>query len=224
MIVQSAPPGEPSFVIIMKEHLALAGSLARIFGNADFEPSKPRQHMLFVAENHDRGWDDVDPSLPSDPETGLPFSLERTPFNLIVKTMTASPDFNERHHAYCGLISSMHTCGLLNGRYGLTDFVWLDVLEGDPRVQAQNVFDGENARQQRLKAELGANPATAAWVEETHLFQNYRQLQFFDTLALYFNRVQDAARGEATFIHVPMNECQEPTVAIRPMGHGPYGR
>ena len=41
------------------------------------------------------------------------------------------------------------------------------------------------ARQRVLRARLEEDPETAPWIEEPHLFQNYKQLQFFDGLALY---------------------------------------
>lgn len=46
---------------------------------------------------------------------------------------------------------------------------------------------GELERQERLKAKLAADPATRSRLTEKHLFQNYKQLTFFDALALYFH-------------------------------------
>src|SRR5260370_28774461 len=71
-------------------------------------------------------------------------------------------------------------------------------------------------RQKRLKAELAQDPQAAGWLDEAHLFQNYKQLQFFDTLALYFNRLQPSERGEQAFVHVPLNARQDVSITIRP--------
>ena len=49
-----------------------------------------------------------------------------------------------------------------------------------------------------------------------------RQLQFFDTLALYFNRVHDGAREKAVFPHVPMSADRDVDVAITPMSEDRY--
>jgi hypothetical protein len=54
------------------------------------------------------------------------------------------------------------------------------------------------------------------------LFQNYKQLQFLDTLALYFNRVHPEARGSQTFEHVPLGTEKDTTVTIRPQEPGVY--
>ena len=56
------------------------------------------------------------------------------------------------------------------------------------------MLDGEFARQKRLKAEIGKDPKLADRLDE-ELFQNYKQLQFIDTLALYFNRIHPSERG-----------------------------
>lgn len=222
MIVQTAPEGDSSFVITMAQHTALAGSFARAFGNDRFEPVSPRDEMLYVIDNHDAGWADLDARAPTDPDTGLPYNLVSTPFDMIVKTSVGSPDFNSRRHAFCGLISSMHSWGLYNGRYGMSDQVLLNTLADDNRDKADAMLDGELARQDRLKQELAADPETASWIEEPKLFQNYKQLQFFDTLALYFNRTHDADRGPSTFTHVPMTATKDTDVAIERQGPGVY--
>src|SRR5262249_42445013 len=66
------------------------------------------------------------------------------------------------------------------------------------------------------------DPATAGWLDEKRLFQNYKQLQFFDTLALYFNRVHPGERGDATFEHVPMSAAEDATITVRPRAAGGY--
>ncbi len=222
MIVQSAPDGEPRLVVTMSEHTALAAQAARAFGNDRFEPVSPADEMLYIIENHDAGWAELDQEAPTDANTGLPYNLVKTPFEMIIKTSSASPEFNSRRHAYCGLLSSMHSWGLYNGRYGLSDHVLLDSLADANRADADRMLDGELVRQSRLKAELAQDPATAPWIEDGHLMQNYKQLQFFDTLALYFNCRHEDAREKQTFEHVPMDEHQDATITLEPLGESCY--
>ncbi len=222
MIVQSAADGGPHLVITMAEHTELAGRVARAFGNGTFEPVAPRDEMLFVIDHHDQGWAELDAAPGLDPETRLPHSLTRTPFAEIIKTSARSPSFNEAHHLYCGLLSSMHSWGLYNGRYGMSDRVLLDFIAAEQRPAVDAMLDGEIARQERIKASLADDPETAAWVEEEHLFQNYKQLQFFDTLALYFNLTRADEREATSFGHVPMTRTEDATVALRPEGSGTY--
>ena len=170
MIVQSAPEGDPYFVMIMPEHTALAGQLARAFGNARFEPVEPRDEVIYTVDHHDHGWVELDAEAPLDPKTRLPYNLVETPLSLIAPTSAQSPDFNGKRHACCGLLSSMHSWGLYNGRYGLSDFVILD-KGAEAQTTMTPFLDSELERQERLKAELARDPETAAWIEDKHLFQ-----------------------------------------------------
>lgn len=222
MIVQSAPTGGKHFVITMDQHTALSAQFAEEFGNDDFESVEPRDLMLHVIANHDVGWRDLDATALRDPKTGLPYNLVETPFSRIVETSSASPNANGAHHPFCELISSMHSWGLYNGRYGMSDKMLLDTLAAENRSIADTMLDGEAARQVQLKETLGTDPDTAAWIEDEHLLQNYKQLQFFDTLALYFNCVHEDARGESTFIHIPRNGAEDTEVNIEPVADGVY--
>ncbi len=222
MIVQTAPAGEPQPIITMAEHMTLAGRFARAFGNDGFEAVAPREEVLYVVGHHDAGWADADAAAAIDAQTGLPHNLQYTPFETIIETSRRSPEFNSRRHIYCGLLSSMHSWGLYNGRYGMSDHILLDSLAAENRPEADRMLNGEMARQERLKAELAADPETAPWIEEAHLMQNYKQLQFFDTLALYFNTQHEADRGERTFEHVPSSAGEDVTITVRPAGDGVY--
>jgi hypothetical protein len=222
MIVQSAPDGEPRLVITMAEHTALAGQVARAFGNDRFGAVTPADEMFYIIDNHDAGWAELDGAAATDDRTGLPFNLVETPFEKIIVTSKASPEFNSRHHAYCGLLSSMHSWGLYNGRYGLSSHVLLDQLAEANRAAADRMLDGELERQDRLKAELARDPATAKWIDQDHLMQNYKQLQFCDTLALYFNCKHEGAREAQTFEHVPMDEGRDATITVEPLGGSRY--
>jgi Protein of unknown function (DUF3891) len=216
MIIQTAPAGEPRLAVMMYEHTALAHQFARAFGNEQFAPIAPAELMFYVVLHHDAGWADFDRAPVTDPNTALPYNLVETPPEHITVTSRLSPEFNQRHHAYCGLLSSMHSWGLYNGRYGLSSIVLIDKIAPRDRPLADRMLEGELDRQQHLKAQLAANPEASCWLEEKHLFQNYKQLQFADTLALYFNRTHPSERGETSFEHVPLSAQEDTTVKIRP--------
>jgi len=223
MIVQNAAaPDAEHFVITMDEHTAFAAQLALAFGNDRFEPVAPRALMLHVVQYHDAGWRALDASAPRDPATGLPYHLVKTPLARIVETSAASADFNAERHAFCGLLSSMHVWGLYNGRFGMSDKVLLNELAAENRAIVDGMLAREAARQERLRAELAANPDTAPWVEPARLMQNYKQLQLFDTLALYFNCIPEGARGPAWFTHVPLNGTSDTEVHVTPLAKGCY--
>lgn len=222
MIVQSASPGQPSFVITMDQHTTLAGALARAFGNERFESVEPRSEMLYVIDHHDAGWRELDAQTLRNPKTGLPYHLVETPFARILETSAASPAFNSRHHPFCGLISSMHSWGLYNGRYGMSEKVLLDALADENRSGADKMLRGEETRQDALKKMLEADPRTAPWIEEARLLQCYKQLQFFDTLALYFNCATESERDEECFTHVPLDSKRDTEIQVRRDAVGAY--
>src|SRR5262245_7656902 len=102
MIIQTSTTGR-HFAIKMDEHTDLAAQFARAFGNDVFESVEPRDIMLDVIANHDKGWVNFDESPKTDLRTGLPYNLVQTPGEYIVKTSAASPEFNQKRHAYGGL-------------------------------------------------------------------------------------------------------------------------
>ena len=230
MIIQSAAeerpgerPGGTRFVITLDEHLELVAQLAAQFGNDAFATPAPRDHFLYACRWHDKGWKDLDDNPPLDPATGLPYNLVETPIPIIALTGCRSPEYNEAHHAYCGLLDSMHIWGLYNGRYGLSDKVLIDHVPEKDRLTAETMLNTERQRQKRLTAVLAADPATAPWVEEERLFASYKALQFFDTFALYFNCLHPEGRGESTFTNVPRGPGDDIAISVRPLGDGVYG-
>ena len=195
MIIQTAPAGTPRLAIMMYEHTALCGQFACAFGNDAFESLAPLELMVYIIAHHDAGWAEFDRDPVTDAKTGLPYNLIETPAEYITVTSRLSPDFNERQHPFCGLMSSMHSWGLYNGRYGLSDHVLIEKFPEQERPLAERMLNGELARQKRLKEVIGKDPKLAERLDEKKLFQNYKQLQFIDTLALYFNRVHRDERG-----------------------------
>ena len=222
MIIQTALTGTPRLAVMMYEHTALCGQFARAFGNGQFELLTPLEPMVYVTSHHDAGWLEFDRDPITDEKSGLPYNLVETPAEYITVTSRQSPDFNQRHHPYCGLMSSMHSWGLYNGRYGLSNIVLIDKIPQRDRPLADRMLAGELDRQKRLKEEIGKDPRLSGWLDEKKLFQNYKQLEFIDTLALYFNRIHPSERGPQAFEHVPLNAEADTTVTIQPLEKGVY--
>lgn len=222
MIIQTAPPQMPRLAIMMYEHNALCLQFAHAFGNDRFEPLTPAELMIFVIGHHDAGWFDFDRDPKIDPKTALPYNLSETPFEFITVTSKLSPDFNQRLHPYCGLISSMHSWGLYNGRYGISNLVLLNKVPPKDRELTDKMLNGELARQARLKEALRNDTIYRAWSEQNKVFQNYKLLQFIDTLALYFNRIHPSERAEQNFDNVPVTLGEDVTITIRPAGKNVY--
>lgn len=229
MMVQSAAPGEAAFMSTMAEHNDFCGHFARAFGNDRFEKIDPFEEMLFVISHHDRGWDEWDDKPALDPKTRLPAGLGGTPAPVSVEANRRSPEINERHSPLCGLLSSMHSWGLFNERYGYSQFrvrpggaVSVPIPK-DFEDGARSMLDNERKRQERLRAQLAADAKTRPHVEESRLVQKYKQLQFFDTLALYFNLRHERERGLEVYSHVPQSASVDANVTVKPHGNGVYG-
>ncbi|WP_419918809.1 DUF3891 family protein [Candidatus Poriferisocius sp.] len=224
MIVQSAANGvgdASHFVIAMHQHTSFAGALAANFGNDEFSGLEPAEPMRFVVEHHDQGWADLDAAALQDPDTGLPYNLTATPLPQIVATSAASPAFNEAHHPFSGIISSMHTYGLYRGRYGLSDKIFLDLIPEDLRPEVDAMLEAEESRQRRLQGDLAAIDPDHATDE--HLFHAYKQLQFFDTLSLYFHLAPQGERGDSVFPNVPRSVGEDVSVSVVEHPDGVYG-
>jgi len=225
VIIQSAPierDGDRRLVIKLDEHLQLAAQLSVNFGNQEFASPEPRKEFLYTCRWHDRGWQDLDENPPLDPRTGLPYNLGETPISIVMLTSATSPHHNEAVHPYCGLLDSMHVYGLYNGRFGMSDWVGIDAVGADDKPMVETMLRLEFGRQQRLRAKLEANPATAEWVEEDRLFANYKLLQFFDSFALYFQMTDASRRRQATFPSVPRGVGDDADIEVRPEGTATY--
>ncbi len=171
--------------------------------------------FLQVARRRDvAGGQPVDADVHINPETGLPYHLAGTPFELTSKTMRGSPDFNVKHHPLSGLLSSMHTAGLLNGRYGLAPPGILARFEGEKRAFAEQVLADELRRQEDLKP-LADTPEDDVW-------RAYKQLQFFDMLSLYFHARGEGHRGEDTMPDVPTKDNGDVTITVQEQPGGRY--
>ena len=215
MIVQPPAGGAADathFVIAMHQHTAFAGSLAAGFGNDAFAGLEPAGPMQYIVDHHDAGWADLDARAPQNPDTGLPYNLTATPLAQIVATSASSPQFNEAHHPFSGIISSMHTYGLYCGRYGLSDKIFLDLIPEDMRPEVDAMLEAEESRQLRLKQDLASDDSGLADVDV--IFNAYKQLQFFDTLSLYFHMVPEGERGTAEFHNVPRAVGDDVTISV----------
>lgn len=205
MIVQDNPTGAERFVMTMDQHTAFADQLAEEFGNETFAPIE-NQSVRYVIANHDAGWKKIDPDVHINPATGFPYHLSETPFEYTSQTMQGSPDFNTKYDALAGLLSSMHTAGLLNGRYGLAPPGILARFEGEKKAFAEGVLSDELARQDTLKALIS--------VDEAFVWTAYKQLQFFDMLSLYFHSKAEGSRGTESFPDVPTRNGADVTIKI----------
>lgn len=205
MIVQVASDGKSAFIISQQDHASVSGVFASLFGNDVFERLDPEEAMVYVAAHHDDGWEEIDQKASYDPRTGFIYHLTQTPMALLLDSGNKSPNANEAHHPYSGIISSMHTYGLYHGRYGLSDKVYIDMIGDEWVDKVKNMLSVELERQARLKNQF-KEMGQESLVKEENLFRNYKLLQFFDTLALYIQTVAPDQMTDSQFLNVPQSK------------------
>ena len=213
MIVQRDTKNKASFIMTMSQHTAFSSAICDNFGNQQFaEIVNP--DLQFVVANHDAGWTETDLKLEINQETGLPYHLTETPFPTIVNTMTRSPDFNTKHSDFSGLLSSMHSTGLLTGRYGLDKSPLIDKFSKPEQKVLIKIIHNELARQKTLKKKLKYHKDT--------IFSAYKSLQFFFFFSLYYNCQPAGIRGSKKISNVPTGNGNDKTIIIENLGYQNY--
>jgi len=188
----------------------------------------PFDEVVYVVENHDRGWDDYDAKSPA--------SIRRRAC-LTSWCVRPTPDprqgptgahriFNEAHDPYCGLLSSMHTVRplqrplwpelvRLRARKSTTSIA----VANDHRPLIDSMLAYEEARQ--VAAQVGARGRAGrgkAGSPTAHRFSKLTSsFSFLDTPVALFPPARHAGRARATrpMVHVPMNAEVDTTVGAQ---------
>lgn len=228
MLVQTAPDGEPRFVMTMSDHLNLCAQFAQAIGNDAFAKIDSAGPSMFAIANHDRGWDEYDKTPLIDDVTGFPLIMAATPSRETVQINQRSPELVEGYHPFAGLLTSMHSTGLYEHRYGLSSFRLRAPLNIKRNQSEQDLVDIETlltlerSRQARLKRRLLDNPSTANFATEAEIMLGYKYVQFADTLTLYFHLYHASDRVTEQFICVPKSLHEDVTVTLSKISDNQY--
>lgn len=214
MFLRALPDEGVTLAVLQDHHLNLSGQFATAWGNADFAQAHPI--VAYMARNHDAGWQEDDWSPDADPATGFPYHIMDVPPPRLVEIHRRSIRRNRAFHPYAGILGAMHTMGFYTTRLGVSDFLVMDELRAqhgdvlDPMVEEcrQLVDDG--------RRELADDPEYGALVAEEPLLWNYKVLQAFDTMSLYFCLGRDEEDAPVTFPNVPTSEGGTTTITFTP--------
>ena len=91
-----------------------------------------------------------------------------------------------------------------------------------PRLGRPLHLVGESHVAEASVAELHLAESDADHATEEFLFHAYKQLQFFDTLSLYFHMKPEGERGEGEFLNVPRSPGDDVTITAKELGGGRY--
>ena len=167
-------------LITQNDHADMAGQFAAYWGNNKFARLNPYQSMVLAAEAHDNGWWDWD-IHPSVDEQGIPITFTRTPRERRSYFYGKGIDNVVERDLYAGLIVSMHGVGLPLQRYRTMpsmanrqdEYSLKFIAEREPTHKVMMEKVG------RMEQYAGANTQDYIWF-------NYRMMQVFDRLSLFF--------------------------------------
>jgi hypothetical protein len=203
--------GEAWQLVNQPDHADLSGQFARAWGGDGFDRPRPFEPVFVAALRHDDGWAVWERQPGLAPGTSRPcnFLEVQIPSHLAFyrACITAVGD----QDPYAGLLVSMHGSGIYNGRYGT-----------QPGLRLQNAGEAEKAKIEAFIAEQEAAQRERAddlGLDEAERWVNYRLLQVYDRLSLYFC-MKDLEGGEAdTLEPVPRGYGGEDVVtSLEPLG------
>jgi hypothetical protein len=208
MIVRKQPNGEV-ILIAQTDHSRFAGQLAAHWGNSNFAVPDPYDSMVRAASFHDYGWLTYETSPQINPETSEPYSFLQVPLR---STQLASYQWSLEWMAsidpYAGLIVNMHRTGLWQSRY--------DAIT-HPRAYTLTEMSPEVRELIRLN-EAWQEEAKKSWDSE-QLAVNYRLMQIWDLLALYFC-CEDPYEENIEPVPVRYQKNSEVRMTVKPVGAG----
>ncbi|MGH7772218.1 MAG: DUF3891 family protein [Candidatus Binatia bacterium] len=182
MVVRDLPDGS-AIVSTQEDHAELSAQFAAHWGNKNFAKLRPYQSMVFATTYHDSGYREWEGDPPMNVEKGRPYGHRESPpgFEEVeLEAYVKNTQWVRSHDPYAGLLVSMHRTGLWQNRYNTFTSPKGRLRERSPEVKA--VMRELEASQEEEKKSLGkANPKFS---EE--LWFNYRLLQVYDLLSLYF--------------------------------------
>lgn len=182
MIVRDA--GQAWQVVLQTDHADLAGA----FASAWAEQGPRHASLVLAAKRHDDGWAVWERSPLVDPKTGRPVNFldVQVPTHLAFYRAAIAAVADE--DPYAGLLVSMHGAGIYRRRYGLDSAPGL--------AQAAEVADQVEAFVAEQEAGYARRMAEAG-VDDERRLADYRLLQLYDRLSLYFCMCDVEAGEEA---------------------------
>lgn len=182
MVVRDLEDGH-SVVSTQEDHAELAAQFAAHWGNERFSQLRPYQTMVFATLYHDSGYREWEGNPPMNIEKGRPlaFREDNPTFEPVeLHGYVKNVDWIRAQDPYAGLLVSMHRTGLWHNRYNV--FTQPSMRPRERSLEVQTVKKTLESKQEQYKRELaGDNPAF-----EDELAYNYRALQIYDLVSLYF--------------------------------------
>jgi hypothetical protein len=220
MVIRDLKDGG-SLVSTQEDHAELAAQFAAHWGNEQFAKLRPYETVVFAATYHDSGYREWEGRPPMNVEKGRPYAFrERIPsFEAVeLQAYKMNIDWVAARDPYAGLLVSMHRTGLWQNRYDVLAEPTMKLRNRSPAVEA--LKRELEAKQEKDRSELAEGRPGF----ERELWHNYRALQAFDLLSLYF--CCDGYATEETFREYKLSPVtpaydRDEEVALRIIPNGP---
>ena len=182
MVIRELKDGS-SIVSSQEDHAELSAQFAAHWGNKDFARLRPYETMVFATTYHDSGYREWEGNPPMNVLKGRPYAhREEIPSfeSVELRAYARNVEWVRSQDRYAGLLVSMHRTGLWQNRYDTFTSPKGRLRERSPEVKAAK--QQLETQQQEERKSLGLGSPTF----EDDLWFNYRALQIYDLLSLYF--------------------------------------
>jgi hypothetical protein len=219
VITRDLPDGT-SLVMLQEDHADVAAQFAAHWGNDRFARLDPYRTMVFGTIYHDSGHREMEADLPIDVEKGLPYALGRTPVGIRKREAdVVNCQWIGSREPYAGLVVSMHHAGLRKRRYDTVGRADGQKAPDGQHLGIDDAFNDLEDWQKKLAKQVELDDPRA----RADFWHNYRCLQVFDILSLYF--CWDGYDGDrfkdVTVEKVPVRYGSDETVDLQLVPTGP---
>ena len=195
-------------IVLQPDHGELAGRLAAEWGGSAVGTPANQASLQVAARRHDDGWAVWEREPTINPGTPKPTGFLEVAVPSHLTFYRACIAAVAEQDPYAGLLVSMHGSGIYTGRYGTQPGLGLKQSADYPELIGAFIEEQEAWQQQQVAA-LG--------VPEAERWTNYKLLQVYDRLAVYFS-LKDLEAGEAeTIAPLPIAGGGEAELAIEPV-------
>jgi hypothetical protein len=175
------------FVVIRQtDHAALAGHLAREWGNDLYRRPEPFDSFRLAAGEHDNGWAEVELRPQIDPVTFKPYSYLSIPTAAHMELYRRGIERVVKADHYAGLLVSMHCAGLYDRARATMPGFSAKYVKTEEAPLVSEYVQSLRLQQLRLKVDLRANPGMKPYADDKLLQANLKRLEALDCLSLFF--------------------------------------
>ena len=208
MIVRKQPNHEV-LLIGQTDHSRFVGQLAAHWGNKDFAVPKPYVSMVRAATFHDYGWLRYETNPQIHPESGEPYQFLQVPLGTgQLEAYQWSLDWLAGIDRYAGLIINMHRTGLWKNRY--------DTIA---HPNGYNLRELNSEVRDFIQLNEDWQEMERAACDSGELWTNYRLMQVWDLLGLYFG-CQDPYEDYVEPVPTSYSDKNGVRLAMKPAGPG----